>query len=110
MCRFKKKIKGVIHIEFPPPAPKTSSLTLFTIKYNYCDVKYLCTYNLVYKSLVIFTTYEYLQDILKFIEESKNGVIFFTFGAVVALSTIPDHIQIAFKNPLAEVPQSVVGI
>ncbi|XP_022175621.1 UDP-glucuronosyltransferase 1-5-like isoform X2 [Myzus persicae] len=47
-------------------------------------------------------------DILKFIEESPNGVIFFTFGTVVALSTLPDHIQIAFKNALAEVPQRVL--
>jgi len=52
--------------------------------------------------------YEYLQDILEFIEESPNGVIFFTFGTVVALSTLPDHIQIAFKNALAEVPQRVL--
>ncbi|KAL4119334.1 hypothetical protein QTP88_012152 [Uroleucon formosanum] len=47
-------------------------------------------------------------DILKFIEESPNGVIFFTFGTVVALSTLPDHIEIAFKNALAEVPQRVL--
>ncbi|XP_003247381.1 UDP-glucuronosyltransferase 2C1 isoform X2 [Acyrthosiphon pisum] len=48
------------------------------------------------------------SDILQFIEESPNGVIFFTFGTVVALSTLPDHIQIAFKNALAEVPQRVL--
>ncbi|XP_060851913.1 UDP-glucosyltransferase 2-like isoform X2 [Rhopalosiphum padi] len=47
-------------------------------------------------------------DILKFIEESPNGVIYFTFGTVVALSTMPDHIQNAFKDALAELPQRVL--
>lgn len=49
-----------------------------------------------------------LQDILKFIEESQNGVIYFSFGTVVALSSLPDHIQNAFKDALAEVPQRVL--
>ncbi|XP_026817843.1 UDP-glucuronosyltransferase 2C1-like isoform X2 [Rhopalosiphum maidis] len=47
-------------------------------------------------------------DILKFIEESPNGIIYFTFGTVVALSTMPDHIQNIFKDALAEVPQRVL--
>ncbi|XP_027847828.2 UDP-glucosyltransferase 2 isoform X1 [Aphis gossypii] len=47
-------------------------------------------------------------DILKFIEESQNGVIYFSFGTVVALSSLPDHIQNAFKDALAEVPQRVL--
>lgn len=49
-----------------------------------------------------------MQDILKFIEDSPQGVIFFTFGTVVALSTLPPHIQKAFIEALAEVPQRVL--
>lgn len=50
----------------------------------------------------------FLQDILKFIEDSPHGVIYFTFGTVVALSTLPSHIQKAFIDALAEVPQRVL--
>ncbi|XP_025198668.1 UDP-glucuronosyltransferase 2C1-like [Melanaphis sacchari] len=48
------------------------------------------------------------SDILKFIEESPNGVIYFTFGTVIALSKLPEYIQNVFKDALAEVPQNVL--
>nr|WIG62511.1 UDP-glucuronosyltransferase 2B2-like protein [Rhopalosiphum padi] len=48
------------------------------------------------------------NDILEFIENSPHGVIYFTFGSVVAMSTLPDHIQNAFKEALAQVPQRVL--
>lgn len=48
------------------------------------------------------------QDILKFIEDSPNGVIYFTFGSVIKMSTLPDYIQEAFKDALAQVPQRVL--
>ncbi|XP_050433228.1 UDP-glucosyltransferase 2-like isoform X8 [Adelges cooleyi] len=48
------------------------------------------------------------QDILEFIENSPHGVIYFTFGSVVSMSTLPDHIQKAFKEALAQVPQRVL--
>ncbi|XP_060870458.1 UDP-glucosyltransferase 2-like [Metopolophium dirhodum] len=47
-------------------------------------------------------------DILKFIDESSNGVIYFTFGSVVKMSTMPDYIQKSFKEALAQVPQRVL--
>ncbi|XP_050433222.1 UDP-glucosyltransferase 2-like isoform X3 [Adelges cooleyi] len=48
------------------------------------------------------------NDILEFIENSPHGVIYFTFGSVVSMSTLPDHIQKAFKEALAQVPQRVL--
>ncbi|XP_060853245.1 UDP-glucosyltransferase 2-like isoform X2 [Rhopalosiphum padi] len=48
------------------------------------------------------------NDILEFIENSPHGVIYFTFGSVVAMSTLPVHIQNAFKEALAQVPQRVL--
>lgn len=61
---------------------------------------------MLYQCYNIYQTF--LQDILEFIEGSPHGVILFTFGTVVALSTLPDHIQNAFKDALAEVPQRVL--
>ncbi|CAI6352176.1 unnamed protein product [Macrosiphum euphorbiae] len=48
------------------------------------------------------------NDILDFIENSPHGVIYFTFGSVVSMSTLPDHIQNAFKEALAQVPLRVL--
>ncbi|XP_001947235.2 UDP-glucuronosyltransferase 2B17 [Acyrthosiphon pisum] len=48
------------------------------------------------------------NDVLEFIENSPHGVIYFTFGSVVSMSTLPDHIQNAFKEALAQVPQRVL--
>ncbi|XP_050538589.1 uncharacterized protein LOC126904008 [Daktulosphaira vitifoliae] len=48
------------------------------------------------------------DDILKFIEESPHGVIYFTFGSVVSMSTLPDYIQNAFKEALSQIPQRVL--
>ncbi|XP_026811233.1 UDP-glucuronosyltransferase 2C1-like [Rhopalosiphum maidis] len=48
------------------------------------------------------------HDILEFINESSNGVIYFTFGSVVKMSTMPDYIQKSFKDALAQVPQRVL--
>lgn len=50
----------------------------------------------------------FLQDILNFIDESPNGVIYFTFGSVIKMSTMPDHIQNSFKAALAQVTQRVL--
>ncbi|XP_050419836.1 UDP-glucosyltransferase 2-like isoform X2 [Adelges cooleyi] len=48
------------------------------------------------------------QNILKFIENSPNGVIYFTFGSVVDMSTLPEHIQNTFKNVFRQIPQRVL--
>jgi len=48
------------------------------------------------------------HDVLEFIEGSPNGVIYFTFGSVVQMSSLPDNILKAFKEALAQVPQRVL--
>lgn len=45
---------------------------------------------------------------LKFIEDSPNGVIYFTFGSVIKMSTLPDHIKKSFKEALAKLPQRIL--
>lgn len=48
------------------------------------------------------------KDILDFIEDSPHGVIFFTFGSTIKVSSFPEHIEKAFKEALADVPQRVL--
>ncbi|XP_050419840.1 UDP-glucosyltransferase 2-like [Adelges cooleyi] len=47
-------------------------------------------------------------DILEFIEDSQHGVIYFSFGSVVTLSTLTREMQRAFRNALSRVPQRVL--
>lgn len=48
------------------------------------------------------------QNILDFIENSPHGVIYFTFGSTIKLSSLPKHIEKAFKEVLSKVPQRVL--
>ncbi|XP_060869250.1 UDP-glucosyltransferase 2-like isoform X1 [Metopolophium dirhodum] len=48
------------------------------------------------------------KDILDFIEDSPQGVIFFTFGSTIKVSSLPGHIEQSFKEALANVPQRVL--
>eukprot|EP00102_Acyrthosiphon_pisum_P014774 XP_008185009.2 PREDICTED: UDP-glucuronosyltransferase 2B2 [Acyrthosiphon pisum] len=48
------------------------------------------------------------KDILEFIENAPNGVIYFTFGSVVSMSSLPESVQSAFRKALARVPQKVL--
>eukprot|EP00102_Acyrthosiphon_pisum_P026549 XP_016663759.1 PREDICTED: UDP-glucuronosyltransferase 2B2-like [Acyrthosiphon pisum] len=48
------------------------------------------------------------NDILEFIENSPHGVIVFTLGSVVNMSTSPDYIMNPLKEALAEVPQRIL--
>ncbi|XP_060835305.1 UDP-glucosyltransferase 2-like [Rhopalosiphum padi] len=48
------------------------------------------------------------KDILDFIDESPNGVIYFTFGSTVKLSTLPVHIEKTFKQVFNNVSQRVL--
>ncbi|VVC36213.1 UDP-glucuronosyl/UDP-glucosyltransferase [Cinara cedri] len=48
------------------------------------------------------------KDIKDFIEDSPHGVIYFTFGSTVKLSSLPDHVAKAFEEALAQVPQKVL--
>lgn len=49
-----------------------------------------------------------LQDILEFIENSPHGIIYFTFGSVSSMSTLPKHIKQTFIESFAQVPQRVL--
>ncbi|XP_050431391.1 UDP-glucosyltransferase 2-like [Adelges cooleyi] len=48
------------------------------------------------------------KDIQEFIDNSSNGVIYFTFGSTVKMSSFPDHIRNAFKLALARLPQRIL--
>ncbi|VVC34031.1 UDP-glucuronosyl/UDP-glucosyltransferase [Cinara cedri] len=48
------------------------------------------------------------KDVLEFIEESSHGVILFTFGSTVSISSIPDRIKTVFLEVLAQLPQRVL--
>ncbi|XP_025195734.1 UDP-glucuronosyltransferase 2C1-like [Melanaphis sacchari] len=48
------------------------------------------------------------DDILEFIENSPHGVIYFTFGSVSSMSTLPKHIKQTFIEAFAQVPQRVL--
>ncbi|XP_050434121.1 UDP-glucosyltransferase 2-like isoform X2 [Adelges cooleyi] len=48
------------------------------------------------------------NDIREFIENSPNGVIYFTFGSTIKMSSFPDHIKTAFKLALARLPQRIL--
>lgn len=48
------------------------------------------------------------QDILEYIEDSPEGIIFFTFGSVIKMSMLPEHIQNAYIEALARVPQRIL--
>jgi len=45
---------------------------------------------------------------LEFIENSPHGVIYFTFGSVINMSTLPEHVRNAFKEALARLPETVL--
>ncbi|CAI6347452.1 unnamed protein product [Macrosiphum euphorbiae] len=48
------------------------------------------------------------KDILDFIEDSPQGVIFFTFGSTIKVSSLPGHIEQSFKEAFADIPQRVL--
>ncbi|KAL5234811.1 hypothetical protein ACI65C_002221 [Semiaphis heraclei] len=48
------------------------------------------------------------KDILDFIEDSPQGVILFTFGSTIKVSSFPEHIEKSFKEALANIPQRVL--
>ncbi|CAI6359096.1 unnamed protein product [Macrosiphum euphorbiae] len=48
------------------------------------------------------------NDILEFIENSPHGVILFTLGSIVNMSTSPDYIINPLKEALAQVPQRIL--
>lgn len=49
-----------------------------------------------------------LQDILEFIENSASGVIVFTLGSIISVSTLPERIQRIIIEVLGQLPQRVL--
>lgn len=50
----------------------------------------------------------YFQDIEQFINDSLNGVIYFTFGSTIKMDTVPKYLQKSFVDALGEVSQRVL--
>ncbi|XP_050521168.1 UDP-glucosyltransferase 2-like [Daktulosphaira vitifoliae] len=48
------------------------------------------------------------KDIIKFIDESPNGVMFFTFGSMIRISTLPKEVLQIFKDVFAQLPIRVL--
>ncbi|XP_060863129.1 LOW QUALITY PROTEIN: UDP-glucosyltransferase 2-like [Metopolophium dirhodum] len=48
------------------------------------------------------------KDILDFIEQSPHGVVYFTFGSTVKMTSLPEHIKKALIDALAQIPQRVL--
>ncbi|CAI6346704.1 unnamed protein product [Macrosiphum euphorbiae] len=48
------------------------------------------------------------KDILDFIEQSPHGVVFFTLGSTVKMTSLPEHIKKALIDALAQIPQRVL--
>lgn len=55
-----------------------------------------------------YNEYLIFQNIREYIESSPHGVIYFTFGSVIAMSSLPDHIQDILKNVFRQIPQRVL--
>lgn len=45
---------------------------------------------------------------MEFIEQSQSGVIYFSFGSTVKMSSLPEHIKKAFLTALAQLPQRIL--
>ncbi|VVC32403.1 UDP-glucuronosyl/UDP-glucosyltransferase [Cinara cedri] len=48
------------------------------------------------------------EDISEFIEQSPDGVIYFTFGSTVKMSSLPKHVEKAFLETFAQIPERVI--
>ncbi|XP_050427336.1 UDP-glucosyltransferase 2-like [Adelges cooleyi] len=48
------------------------------------------------------------NDIRDFIENSPNGVVYFSFGSITAMSSLPEHVQKSFKLALGRLPQRIL--
>jgi len=49
-----------------------------------------------------------LQDILEFIDDAPHGVIYFTLGSVVLMSSLPEDILSVFRECFSQIPQKVL--
>lgn len=49
-----------------------------------------------------------VQDIQQFIDDSPNGVIYFSFGSIVKMDSFPAKMQNALREAFAELPQRIL--
>lgn len=49
-----------------------------------------------------------MKDILEFMDNSPNGVIFFTLGSIVPISSLPENTKKIILEVLGKVPQRVL--
>lgn len=49
-----------------------------------------------------------LQDLQKFIDEAKHGVVVFSLGSIAKSNTMTAEIRAAFQDAFAEIPQRVI--
>lgn len=59
-------------------------------------------------SKFIFSCCFCYQDIEEFINDSPNGVVYFTFGSTIRMNTAPMYLQMAFIEALGELQQKVI--
>lgn len=45
---------------------------------------------------------------MEFIEDSPHGVIYFSFGSMAKMSSLPENIENTFKDAFAQVQQNVL--
>ncbi|VVC33548.1 UDP-glucuronosyl/UDP-glucosyltransferase [Cinara cedri] len=48
------------------------------------------------------------KDVLEFIEDSPYGVIYFSFGSIVSMASLPENLQTAFRETFRKIPQRVL--
>ncbi|CAH1709462.1 unnamed protein product [Aphis gossypii] len=48
------------------------------------------------------------RDILEFIDDAPHGVIYFTLGSVVLMSSLPENVVSVFRECFSQIPQKVL--
>ncbi|XP_022162081.1 UDP-glucuronosyltransferase 2B7-like isoform X5 [Myzus persicae] len=90
-------------------APTADPTIIFQNSHYITEVSRPVTSNVVYVGGVHLKPPKTIpKDILDFIEDSPQGVIFFTFGSTIKVSSLPEYIERSFKEALAAVPQRVL--
>jgi len=75
-------------------------------KYPFCSVVSWCSLNIREKTIVIYGEYLTilsLQELKKWMDDSKDGFIYFTFGSMVMIETFPRKILDIFYKSLAKI-------
>ncbi|XP_022162085.1 UDP-glucuronosyltransferase 2B9-like isoform X9 [Myzus persicae] len=90
-------------------APTINPSIIFQNSHYASEASRPVTPNVVYVGGIHLTPAKTIpKDILDFIEDSPQGVIFFTFGSTIKVSSLPEYIERSFKEALAAVPQRVL--